>query len=504
MTATATVPAELDAPAAANALSTGPKLVIRSITLPTPTKSDVRRRLRQAVRVTARRLGPLFGLAARRQPVSNAEIAEALRKMFDDMGGTFSKFGQLIGSAPSLFGDDVAGAFRSTLDDVVPIPFHDVKLAVEDEFGLPMSQLFSAFDEEPIAAASLAAVHRAVLPDGRVVAVKVLRPGIEYKMAVDLAVMHPLFDFLGHQVAIGVLGEFPALISGLQEQLSEELDLRNEARSMRWFEHLCQVLELDRLEIPLPIDGYAGKRVLAMTFVDGVPVDDVEAIAAQGVDPAPLVQDCVKAWFASALCTGAFHGDVHAGNVMITTDGKLGVLDWGIVGRFDADTQIFFRRVIEGAMGDESAWVDVWKYAEAASGPGLQESLGLTDEQMITVVRMQVEPIFHRPFGEVKLSDMIMTTETMRDMVGAGDSDAPQRRNPYQRWRSERQFRRDQRDSGVRETSFDRSMFLLGKQLVYFERYGRLFLPDTPLLWDRSAFERLLAEPVVIAEVPFE
>lgn len=485
-------------------LGAGPKLVIRSVKLPTPHKGDVRRRLVEAVRVTSRHLAPIGLGMARKHPASNAEIAVALRKVFDDMGGCFSKFSQLIGSAPSLFGDDVTGAFRSTLDNVVPIPFHEVKLAIEDEFGLPMSELFASFEEEPIAAASLAAVHRAHLPDGRMVAVKVLRPDIEYKMAVDLAVMRPLFDFLGHQVAIGVLGEFPSLISGLEEQLSEEVDLRNEARSMRWFSHLCDALELDALDIPLPIDGYIGKRVLAMTFIDGVPVDHVEAIAAQGIDPAPLVQDCVKAWFASALCTGAFHGDVHAGNVMVTTEGKLGVLDWGIVGRFDADTQTFFRRMIEGVLGDESAWPDVWKYTEAAYGPGMQETLGLTDEQMIQLVRMQIEPLFHRPFGEVKLSDMIVNNETMREMVGADDDQPGAKKGPIAFWRAERAFRRDQRDSGARETSFDRSMFLLGKQLVYFERYGKLFLPDTPLLWDRTAFERLLAEDVVVAEVPFE
>ena len=117
---------------------------------------------------------------------------------------------------------------------------------------------------------------------------------------------------------------------------------------------------------------------------------------------------------------------------------------------------------------------------------------------------MQIEPLFHRPFGEVHLSDMIVSNETMREMVGADDTQGQKKKGAIELWRGERRFRREQRDSGVRETSFDRSMFLLGKQLVYFERYGKLFLPDTPLLWDRTAFERLLAEDVVVAEVPFE
>jgi predicted unusual protein kinase regulating ubiquinone biosynthesis (AarF/ABC1/UbiB family) len=475
-------------------------LFIRAVPLPGAHPGDVRRRLTQAAVVTARRLTPL----ARHRPVETTALARALRLVFDDLGGTFAKLGQLVGSASGLFGETFSAEFRSTLDDVTPIPFPDVRLAVEDAYGLPLHRLFREFDEAPIAAASLAAVHRAVLLDGRTVAVKVLRPGIEEKMAIDLAVMRPLFDFLGHQMAVGILGEFPSLIQGLEEQLSEELDLRNEARSMRWFEGLRRTLDFDRLVVPLPIDGYIAKRALAMTFVGGVKIDDLGAIDRIGVDPAPLVQECVRAWFATALCNGAFHGDVHAGNLLVTDDGRLAVLDWGIVGRLDADTHLFFRRMVEGAMGDESAWIDVWATVKATYGTALQDSIGLTDEQMIQVVRMQVEPIFHRPFGEVSLSDLIVNNDAVTQLLDEERPTPPTGMARVQRafgtWRQERAFRKGQRDSGVRDTSFDRSLFLLGKQLAYFERYGKLFLPDTPLLWDPSAFEKLLAQPINLAE----
>jgi aarF domain-containing kinase len=349
-------------------------------------------------------------------------------------------------------------------------------------------------------------VPRATLPDGTTVAVKVLRPGIEARMAVDLAVMRPLFAFIGREVAIGIAGELPSLISGLEEQLCEEVDLRNEARSVRWFEHLRVKMGLDRVRVPLPIEGYVTKRVLVMDFLDGVPVDHAEAIDALGVDPAPLVQECVKAWFATALCTGAFHGDVHAGNLLITPDGFLGVLDWGIVGRLDDETQHFFRRVVEGAMGDESAWGEVWEHAKAIYGPVIQDQSGMTDEQMAVLVRMQIEPIFSKPFGEIDLTGLLMTPEAggpATTAATAPDRDPATPMSTFEFWRSERRRRRALMASGVNETAFDRGMFLLGKQLVYFDRYGKLFLPDVPLLWDRDAFERLLAEPVVPAETPF-
>jgi len=486
-------------------LAGGPRLIIRAVPLPRPTRRQVARRLVQASRVAVAHLSPVGPRIARRQPVDDAYLARQLRKVFDDLGGSFAKFGQLIGSSPSLFGERVAAEFRSTLDDVTAVPFADVRRTIEDELGLPLSHLFDHLDPEPLAAASLAVVHRGRLHDGRDVAVKVLRPGIEEAMAVDLAVMGPLFDWIGREVAIGIAGELPSLVSGLAEQLSEEVDLRNEARSMLWFEHLRQALELDRLEVPLPVEGMSAKRVLVMDFLDGVAVDDVAQIAELGIDPAPLVQDTVKAWFATAICTGAFHGDVHAGNLLVTRNGNLGVLDWGIVGRLDDHTQRFFRRVVEGALGDESAWPDVWSHAKAVYGPALQEQSGMTDEQMTVLVRMQIEPLFTRPFGEIRLQDLLMNPETGGDPITGGVHDTPpDQMSTYQLWKAERRRRREQLASGVRETSFDRGMFLLGKQLVYFDRYGKLFLPDVPLMWDRAAFERLVREPMVPAEVPFE
>jgi predicted unusual protein kinase regulating ubiquinone biosynthesis (AarF/ABC1/UbiB family) len=480
---------------------TGPKLIIRPATLPTPSRGAVARRLSQAVAVTARHLAPLVGRATRRTSLDDTAIAFAMRGIFDDMGGSFAKFGQLIGSSPSLFGDEVAAAFRSTLDAVPAVPFDQVEATVTDELGLALDDLFAEFDPEPLAAASLAVVHRAVLHDGRQVAVKILRPGIEHAMAVDLAVIGPLFGFLGRQVAIGIAGELPSLVSGLAEQLAEEVDLRTEARSVRWFEHLRLTMGLDKVRVPLPIEGYVTKRVLVMDFFDGVAVDDTEAIRAMGIDPAPLVQDCVKAWFATAICTGAFHGDIHAGNLMVTTSGELGVIDWGIVGRMDAGTQQFFRRVIEGALGDETAWDDVWVHVKTIYGPALQERLGVGDEIMAQMVRMQIEPLFIRPFGEVNLADLLLTPdigvdEGTTEVAKGGERPTT---STFQRWRSERRRRREILDSGVTDTSFDRGMFLLSKQLVYFDRYGKMFFPDVPVLWDTTAYERLLAEPIVPA-----
>jgi hypothetical protein len=428
--------------------------------------------------------------------------AAGIRRTFDDLGGTFTKFGQLIGSSPSLFGEEVAAEFRGCLDAGAPVPFDDVRAVIEDDLGLPLERLYASFEEKPVAAASLAVVHRATLADGTPVAVKVLRPGIEYQMATDLAVMRPLLHWISRNVAIGIAGELGGLIDGLAEQVAEEVDLRNEARSILWFEHLRAALGIDELVVPEPVAGWSGRRVLTMDFIDGVPIDDLVAIDQMGVDAGPLVQETVKAWFATALCTGAFHGDIHAGNLFITPDNRLAVLDWGIVGRLDQPTQRFFRRMVEGVLGDDGAWDEVYAHVKDVYGDGVAEQLGVTDEQVVAFLRMQITYVFEQPFGQVDLTAMLFN-DPENALGGADGVPAPTTdktpREWFDLWRVERKRRRELLDSDAYGSSFDRGMFLLGKQLVYFDRYGKLFLPDTPLMWDPEAFRRILARPSVNA-----
>jgi hypothetical protein len=457
---------------------------IEAVELPVPSRADVARRLGTGLRSATRHLP-----AAARDRTRPATI-RALRRVFEDLGGTFIKFGQLIGSAPSIFGDDVADEFRAFLDAGPAVPFADVASTVESELGCPLADVFADFDREPMAAASLAVVHRATLDDGRQVVVKVLRPGVEHLIATDLAILGPIFTFVARQVAVGIASTLPGVIIGLRDQISEELDLRNEARSMRWFIGLRDAMGLHRVHVPEPHEALSSRRVLVMDFVDGVPVDDAEAIAALGVDAPALIRDTIAAWLSSAMCTGRFHGDVHAGNLLVTPDGRLGVLDWGIVGRLDDASHAFFRRCIEGVLGDESAWPEVAHHLLSAYGDGLQDAMGLTDEQLVPFVRGQVEPLFRLPFGEVDLATMV---------IGSGEADpvalAHTRREKVARWRAERaRVRRVMATEGY-HGDFDRATFLLTKQLVYFDRYGKQYIPETPLLFDESVFRSLLDLP---------
>src|SRR5436190_19096432 len=318
------------------------ELLIEPTPLPHPTRREVAHRVGRGTRIASRHL-----VAARRRgKLAEAAIASVIRRTFEDLGGTFLKFGQLIASSPSIFGDDVAHEFRGFLDSGPPVPFSKVQRAVELDLGRPLQQVYADFDTEPMAAASLAVVHRATLLDGRPVAVKVLRPDVERRIGTDLAVLRPLCAFVARQVAVGIAGTLGGLVRGLETQISEELDLRNEARSLAWFRSALDLIGTERLVVPEVHCEASGRRVLTMQLLDGVAVDDEAGIAALRVDPAQLLRECIRVWFATTLCTGAFHGDVHAGNIVVRPDGTMALLDWGIVGRMDEATSRFFRRTI--------------------------------------------------------------------------------------------------------------------------------------------------------------
>jgi ubiquinone biosynthesis protein len=465
------------------------ELVINPIDLPELLPNAARRRRLLITAALGRHLGPT--LRRRRK----ADVVRAVRRGFEDLGATFTKFGQLVGSAGSLFGDDVAAEFRACLDQGPPVPFPQVRDVVEAELGRPLSEAFATFAEQPIAAASIAVVHKATLLDGRTVAVKVLRPGIEDVIATDMAVMRPIADFLGRQVAVGVAGVLPGLIDGLTQQLREELDLRNEARALTWFRAVVATMDLPRMHVPEPVLEASGRRVMTMEFLDGVPVDDATGIEALGIDPRPLVLEALKGFFATTLCLGTFHGDIHAGNLMVTTDGRLGVVDWGIVGRLDPVTHRFIRRAVEGVLGDESAWVDVQSHIKSVYGGIAQSELGITDEQLQTFIAGQMTTLFTSPFGEVDVKML------MADFPRDDDGEQPDQSllAKFKRWQEQRRFQQKLLDSDGMGTDFDRATFLLGKQLAYFERYGKLYTPDVPLLWDRDVFVQLLADSAVPA-----
>ncbi|MER3520986.1 MAG: hypothetical protein C4317_01605, partial [Acidimicrobiia bacterium] len=218
--------------------------------LPQPDTVLVRRRILETFSVIRRRFGSILKKRVLRQRTTTEEVARALRLSFEDLGATYLKFGQLIASSPGIFGEAISQEFRTCLDTGPAIPFWKVRKIVERELGAPLEEIYDEFDSEPIAAASIAAVHRGRLTTGDEVAVKVVRPGVASTIATDIEIMEPLFSLLAKQIGVGLAGPLLQLLSGFSRQVAEELNLENELRVMDYNRQLARALGLKKILVP--------------------------------------------------------------------------------------------------------------------------------------------------------------------------------------------------------------------------------------------------------------
>jgi ubiquinone biosynthesis protein len=464
-------------------------LAVTPAVLPHPSKSAGARRLSRVWLLGARYMAPAF---ARRIARRGGDPAVAARTVFEELGATYVKFGQFVASAPGVVGESVAEEFRNCLDAGPSVPFDQVRAVVESELGRPLNETFATFSEAPLAAASIAVVHSATLLDGSPVAVKVLRPGIEETVATDLAIIEWFARFMaarGVDQAYNMVG----LAIGLRAQIAEELNLRNEAGVMDVFRGLYEESGLLRLVVPRVHHELTAQRVVTMELLDGAPIDDLAHAQALGIDPTPLVRELLKAWVLTGLRVGAFHADIHAGNLLLLRDGRLGMLDWGIVARMDGESRRMFRRLCQASLGMEWAWKDVGDMMIETNGAGLR-ALGLTDEQIHRFARETFEPVLTKPLSEVSMGELLMNGD---DVIAKATGEAPRRRSMIDRWRVMRAAAKSYREtaaSGTFESTISRMGFLSMKQLVYLERYGRMYIPEETLLGDEEFVRRALAD----------
>jgi predicted unusual protein kinase regulating ubiquinone biosynthesis (AarF/ABC1/UbiB family) len=449
------------------------------------------KRLARPGAVLTRQLSPaLARVVLRRQP-RNTALSRAGRRACEDLGATYVKFAQLVASAPAVVGPEVADEFRGTLDRGPGVPFADVRRIFRQQVGQDIETAFASFERKPFAAASMAVVHRATLHDGSKVAVKVLRPGLGRVVSADLGLMIPFFRGLAR------LGSAPAFqlvayLDGLRDQIGEELDLRNEARSMEHFRGIFEQFNLDLLVVPRVYHHLTAEHVITMEYLDGVPIDDLSMVEQLGLDPKLLIRELLRAWVLTAVHTGTFHADIHAGNLLAMPDGRLGMLDWGIVAQLDPETQLLMQKLVEASLGDESAWETITGTLIKVQGVTLREGLGLSDEEIHRVVRAMMEPVLTLPLRDVSMASLFAGPDEVYRL--AGREVAP-KRGFRQRLRSVRETARAHRiafEDGYHENSFQRSNFLSSKQLIYLERYGRMYVPEHAILGDTEFLETVV------------
>jgi ubiquinone biosynthesis protein len=279
---------------------------------------------------------------------STAQRAAELAGDLERLGPTFIKLGQLLSSRADLLPPAYVTALTRLQDSCEPVPFADVERVIQNELGARLSRLFVEFDNVPIAAASLGQVHRAELRGGRVVAVKVQRPGIREQMASDLEILGELTEFFdthsehARRYAVGEAFE------QFRRALVAELDYRREAANLV---ALRAVLEnRPRMLVPAPFDDYTTSRVLTMEFVEGRKVTDFGPLARVDVDLRPLADELFGAYLEQILKAGLFHADPHPGNVLVTPDHRLALLDLGMVGRLGPDTRKLLAKLMVAVM----------------------------------------------------------------------------------------------------------------------------------------------------------
>jgi ubiquinone biosynthesis protein len=256
--------------------------------------------------------------------------AEELAQDLENMGPIFVKLGQVMSSRPDLLPASYIQALSRLQDKLKPVSFGEVEKIVEAELGVRISKGFQEFEATPIASASLGQVHRAVLRDGRPVAVKVQRPDIRESIAQDLEALKEMTDFADSKTDIGRRYHFGEMLEEFKENLARELDYKQEAKHLRTIAE--NLAEYENIIIPLPVDDYTTSRVLTMDYIQGRKITKITALKQLELDGYTLADDLFKAYLQQTLVDGLFHADPHPGNIFITDNNKIALIDLGMIG----------------------------------------------------------------------------------------------------------------------------------------------------------------------------
>lgn len=383
------------------------------------------------------------------------ENARELRRIFEALGATYIKLGQFIASAPGIFPDTYVTEMQALLDRTTPVEFADLEKILKAELGADYRQHFRSIEEIPLASASIAQVHAATLATGESVVLKIQRPNIEAKMDADLGLMsfaaRLLEIMLPETKRVGVTD----VIHELGRSMADETDFLQEAKNIADFEAFLTAADERDVVVPKVIKRLSTKRVLTMSRLYGAPMTDLAVVRKYAKNPQAVLEKALATWFQSLALAGFFHADVHAGNLMILEDGRIGFLDFGIVGRFSP--KVF-----------ESLWLLVQGIGErnytliARSLIGLDATGGGGQKVEETKFAAELKSVFDKvnSFGrtvekaasrgeEIRVDESDLNAMVLQ-IVGVA------------------------RDNGLK---IPREFALLIKQFLYFDRYAQILAP---------------------------
>lgn len=340
----------------------------------------------------------------KRTPASfPAQLGRHLREMLEELGPTYVKFGQVLSTRPDLLPADIIEELAKLQDRVAPVPFAVVRGVIEDEFGLSVERLFTSVDETPLAAASVGQVHRAVLPGGGDVVVKVQRPAVREQIKRDIDLFYQLAGMLSRRVGNELPVDPVQLVDEFAAAITRETDYVLEARNA---ERLATNLANDgEFLVPEVHRRLSSRRVITLDYVPGTTLNALDLAATDLDQRRRLADRLTDLWFKMVLRDGFFHGDPHPANIVIVPDGRVGLLDFGSAGVLSSDDLVhgagLFRHIVDQDLrGVKRSLRRLGIYWSSALDPQLNEAL---------------ESLFNRYYG-LGLSDL-ETGNLLKDAI---------------------------------------------------------------------------------------
>jgi ubiquinone biosynthesis protein len=273
--------------------------------------------------------------AALEAELSSTARGQHLREMLDELGPTFVKFGQLLSTRPDIVPPDIITELRALQDDVKPFPFSEVQRVIAEELELPLEKLFLEFDEQPMAAASIGQVHRAVLPNGKPVAVKVQRPDAPRQIEADLSLLYQAARIAKERVRALDFIDARDLVDEFARSIRHELDYRLEGRNAQAFHH--NFAGHPHVRIPRVYWSYSRQRVLTLEMLDGTQLADLELDGHTLEERNRLATLLTETWMTMIFRHGFFHGDPHPANILVMGPEQIGLVDFGQSGKLSDD-----------------------------------------------------------------------------------------------------------------------------------------------------------------------
>lgn len=379
--------------------------------------------------------------------------AKLMRETFEELGSTYIKLGQFIASTPSLFPREYVEEFQKCLDQTPSLPFSYIQEVLEEEFaGKNLHDVFASIEETPLASASIAQVHAAVLKTGEDVVIKVQKPNVATILYTDLGVVHLATKLFEKAIPRAKFASLSEIVDEIRSRMVREVDFIEEAQNLEDFLEYLQTTQNQYATAPKVYQQYTTTRVLTMQRLYGVSLTDLEVVKQYSKDPSQVLISAMNTWFGSLMMCKSFHADLHAGNLMLLKDGRVGFIDFGIVGQLNPEV-----------------WTACMQFMDALQQNNHRAmaqnmlKMGMTSQNVdVDVLAKDLERLFSGVLmsdpQELLSSNPSDLNDIMLDVVSVGER------------------------HGIR---FPRDFALLFKQMLYFDRFMRVLAPYNDIYADK-------------------